>query len=37
MDFIKNYFKLEERGTNISTELIGGINNILSNGIHFAS
>lgn len=30
MDFIKSYFKLEERGTNLSTELLGGLTTFLA-------
>ena len=30
MEFIKNYFKLEERGTNLSTELVAGLTTFLA-------
>ena len=30
MDFIKNFFKLEERGSKISTELVAGLTTFLA-------
>jgi AGZA family xanthine/uracil permease-like MFS transporter len=30
MEFIKNYFKLEERGSNVMTELLGGLTTFLA-------
>ncbi len=30
MEFIKNYFKLEERGTKFSTEIIAGLTTFLA-------